>query len=82
MLFLFCVCRAVLSVHYRLVVICLERANLLYLLCLRFSCIFVTFSCVVLSRLWYLNVSIPDLYLLSYFDLPMIHREISSLLVC
>ena len=35
------VCRAVLSVHCSLVVTCLDRANLLALLCVMFSCVFV-----------------------------------------
>ena len=46
-----------------------ERANLLALLCVRFSCVFVTFPCSVLGLMWFLIVSIPDLCPLSYFDL-------------
>ena len=64
-------CHAVLSVHCSLVVTCWERANLLALLCEVFSCVFVTFPRGVLGQVggqvWYLIVSIPDLYLLSYF---------------
>ena len=30
-------------------------------------CIFVTFSCGILHQVWYLIVSIPDLYGLCYF---------------
>ena len=32
-----------------------------------FSCVFVTFPCGVLGKVWYLIVSIPDLCLLSYY---------------
>ena len=32
------------------------------------SCVFVTYLCVVRGQVWYLIVSIPDLYLLSYFN--------------
>ena len=31
-------------------------------------CIFVTFPCGILGQVWYLIVSLPDLCLLSYFD--------------
>ena len=41
--------------------------GLLTLLCVVFSCVFVTFPCGVLGQVWYLIVSIPDLYLLIYF---------------
>ena len=41
-----------------------ERAGLLALLCMMFSCVFVAFSCGVLGRVWYLVVSIPGLCLL------------------
>ena len=67
LLFMFRVCRAVLSVHCSLVVTCCERAGLLTLLYVTFSCDFVTFRCGVLGQMWYLIVSIPDLYLLPYF---------------
>ena len=30
-------------------------------------CIFVTFPCGILGQVWYLIVSFPDLYHLSYF---------------
>ena len=45
-------------------VTCLERAGLL---CVMFSCVFVTFPCGVPCHVWYLIVSISCLYLLSYF---------------
>ena len=32
-----------------------------------FNCIFVTFPCGILGKVWYLIVSIPDLCHLSYF---------------
>ena len=50
MLFMYCVCRAFLSVHCCLVVTCLERADLLAILFVMFNCVFVTFpSGVVLD---------------------------------
>ena len=61
LLFMFRVCHAVLSVHCNLVVTCWERAGLLALLCVVFSCVLVTFPCCVLGQVWYLIVSIPDL---------------------
>ena len=57
---MFCVFYAVLSVHCSLVAICWERAGLLALLYVMFSCVIVTFPCVVLGQVWYLIVSIPD----------------------
>ena len=59
MLFEFRVCQAVLSVHCNLVVTCWERADILILLCVMFSCVFVTFSFGVLGQVRYLIVSIP-----------------------
>ena len=35
------------------------------------SCVFVTFSVGVLVQVWYLIVSIPDLCLLTYFNLTL-----------
>ena len=58
---------AVLSVHCSLVVTCWERADLLALLCVMFSILFVTFPCGVLGQVWYLIVSIPDICLRPYF---------------
>ena len=66
---MFHVCHAFLSVHCSLVVTCWERADLLALLYVMFSCVFVTFPCGVLGRVWYLIVSIPDLCLLTYFNI-------------
>ena len=62
-----CVCRTVLSVPCSLLVTYWERADLLALLYVMFSCVFVTFPYGVLGQIWYLIVSIPDLCLLSYF---------------
>ena len=66
MLFVLHVCPAVLSVPCSLVVTCWERAYLLALLYVMFSCDFVTFTYGVLVQMWYLIVSIPDLCLLPY----------------
>ena len=46
-----------------------KRADLLALLSVVFPCVYVTFPYGVSGQVWYLNVSIPDLYLLyfSYF---------------
>ena len=65
LIFMFCICHAFLSVHCSLVITCWERANLLALLYLMFSCVFVTFPCGVLGQVWYLIVSISDLCLLT-----------------
>ena len=66
---MFRVCHAVMSVPCSLVVTCWERANLLALLYVMFSCVFVTFPCGVLGQVWYLIVSIPDLCLLPHFGI-------------
>ena len=63
-LFVFYVCHAALSVHYNIMVICWEMANLLALLYVMFSCVFVTFPCCVLGQVWYLIASIPYICLL------------------
>ena len=68
MLFMFRVCHAFLSIHCSLVVTCWERDGLLALLYVMFSCVFVTFQCGVLGQVWYLIVSIPDIFLLTYFE--------------
>ena len=66
--FFICVsCHAVLSVPCSLVVTCWEMANLLALLHVMFTCVFVTYSYVVLGQVWYLIVWIPDLCILSAF---------------
>ena len=72
-----CVFHAVLSVHCSLVVTCWERAGLLALLYVMFSCV-VTFPCVILDQIWYLTVSIPDFCLL----LNYIYHELASIKNC
>ena len=52
-----------------LVVTCWEKADLLALLYAMLSCVFVTFPYSVPGQVWYLIVPIPDLCLLSYFDI-------------
>ena len=32
-----------------------------------FNCVFITFLCGILGQVWYLIVSIPDFFYLSYF---------------
>ena len=54
------------SVSCSLVITWRERADLLTLLCVMFSCVFLTFSYGVRGQVWYLIESIPDLCLLSY----------------
>ena len=44
-----------------------ERADLLALLYVMFSCGFVTFTYDVLGQVWYLIVLIPDLCFLPYY---------------
>ena len=60
-----CVCHAFASVHCCLVVTCWERAELFVLVC-DVYCDFVTFPFGILGQVWYLVVSIPDPYCLSY----------------
>ena len=68
----FRVCHVFLSVHCSLVVICWERASLLALLNVMFSCeLFFTFPFGVLGQVWYLIVLIPDICLLAYFSSKM-----------
>ena len=73
LLFMIGVCHADLSAHCSLVVICWEMADLLALLCVVFSCVFVTFPCGAMGQVWYLIISIPDLSLLPYFDALSLH---------
>ena len=61
MLFVFRVCHAFLSVHCSLAVTCWEKADLLALLYVVFSYVFVTVLCGILGQVGYLIVSIPDL---------------------
>ena len=50
-----------------------ERAELLALLCVMFSCVFVTLLFGVLGQVWYLIVLILDLCLLTSF--PVFHYQ-------
>ena len=47
---------------------CWEKANLLAVLVVMFSCVFVTFPCGALGQMWYLVVLLPDLCLLTYYN--------------
>ena len=46
---------------------CCDRSELLAILCVMFSCVFVTFPYGVSGQVWYLIVSTPDLCFLLYF---------------
>ena len=68
-MFLFCLVFAMslcASVYMCFVVTCWERADLLALVC-GVCCEFVTFPFGILCQVWYLIVSIPDLFTLTYF---------------
>ena len=70
--FVICVSRlsfyySFLSVPSSLAITCLERADLLALLCVMFFVCFVTFPYRVSGQVCYLIVSIPELCLLLYF---------------
>ena len=69
LLFMFhvCLCYAVLSAPSSLMITCLERADLLALLYVMLSCVFVTFPYGVPGQVWYLVVSIPDLCILYFY---------------
>ena len=60
------VCHSFASVHCCLVVTCWERVDPLARVCDVQLC-FVTFPFGILVQVWYLIVSIPDLFRLSYF---------------
>ena len=61
-------CHTILSVPYNLVVTSWERADLLALLYVMSSCVFVTFLYGVPGQVWYMIVSIPVLCLFTYFE--------------
>ena len=63
------------TVSLSLVVTCWERVALLALLYSMFYCGYDSFSCGVLSQVWCLIVSIPDLCLLSYFKVKVTMRK-------
>ena len=63
----FCYLRLTSFIPSSLAVTCWERADLLALWYVMFSCVFVTIPNGVLDQVWYLIVLIPDLCFLSYF---------------
>ena len=65
------VCHTAFSVTCSLVVTCWEMADLVALLCVMFSCVFVTVTVPygVYDRVWCLIVSIRDLFLLPYLKM-------------
>ena len=63
-----CLCYTVLSVPCSLVITCWEKADLLALLCVVFSYVFVSFPYGVPGQVLYLIVSISDLCLPLYFS--------------
>ena len=69
-------CHTLLSVLCSLVVTCCERADLLSLLHVMFSCVFITFPNDALDQLWYLIMLIPDLRLLPYFVCHTNHKPL------
>ena len=69
-------CHAVFSVHCSLVVTWWERADLLVLLYVMFSCFFVTFPCSVLGQMWFLIVSIPNICLFPHFEETWLHMNL------
>ena len=69
--FLLCMFRVCHAVCLFIAALCApaEKVLTFWLLCVMFSCAFVTFPCGVLGQVWYFIVSTPDLCLLSYFHL-------------
>ena len=65
--FVSCVPYAFASVHCCIVVTCWERTDLLSLAC-DVYCSCLTFPCGILSWVWYLILSFPDLFRLSNFN--------------
>ena len=63
-----CIYYTIVSFPCSLVFTCCELAALLALLCVVFSCAFVTFPYGVPGQVWCLIVSIPDLYITLYFQ--------------
>ena len=57
-----CFCHTAMSVSCSLVVTCWETAVLFGLLYVMFSCVFVTSLYGVVGQVWYLIVSIPDIF--------------------
>ena len=77
-----------LSVLCSLVDTCWEMADLLALLYVMFSCVFVTFPYGILDQVWYLIESIPDLcllpnlYYISYVHIIMLRKGINIYITC
>ena len=70
-MFLFCLAFAMslcASVYMCFVVTCWERADFLALV-FGVYCEYVTFPIGILGQVWYLIVSIPDLWILTYFNI-------------
>ena len=67
------------SVHSSLVITCWERVGLLALLCVMHYCVCGTFPYGALSQVWYLIVLIPDLCLLTYFDIRFTGKVLRTL---
>ena len=68
------------SIYVCLVVTCLERADLLALVC-TVKLWVCYFPVGILGRVWYLIVSIPDLCILTYFDKFRSNKMIHQLFV-
>ena len=69
------------SVSLSLEATCYERVDLLALLYVMFTCIFVTFPYGVLGQVWFLIASISDLPLLSYFVVSYKRKYVHEVLV-
>ena len=69
----FDICVSCHTVPCSLVVTCLERADLLALLCVMFSRVVFTFPYGVQVQVWYLIVWISELCLLHYFYEPVLY---------
>ena len=69
------------SVSLSLEATCYERVDLLALLYVMFTCIFVTFPYGVLGQVWFLIASISDLLLLSYFVVSYKRKYVNEVLV-
>ena len=74
----FCYLCLVLSVPYNFVITCWERADLLALLCVMFPCVLSFSHMVSRVKCGSLIVSIPDLCILSYFDLGLYPNSTDS----
>ena len=82
LLFMFhlCLYYAALSVPCNIVITCWEMADILTLLCVVFSCVFVTLPYFVPGQLWYLIESTPDLCHCLYFKCDFIYLVLKYVL--